>query len=340
MLTKEVYRKIAGASKELFLQRKNNITFWAFTSNGVCHETFNKIMSDILENLKKRHGLNNYVGVAEYQKNGNVHYHFLFDMPFYDIVDFSSYYVDVGNRYKVSLSNNGIRLPPTGGIVQTSESVTNYICKYMIKAQKEKVKYDARCYFMSRNLLRKDILLSEREYQQLFYDKKIVGKTTYDYITVSYCNRKIDLYDEVRRKRNEERLFYDDFIQKDNAKMWWRKAEQGYLDLFGTIAGRKAQREKDNLQFYESLRLEKENERLERYEKWKEQHREKGQKKHRKRIERHIDLIEKRRKNRVYRYKYDRDTGEFLGLFQWFDDYNVNKFKKILAKSENILKFL
>lgn len=340
MLTKEVYRKIAGASKELFLRRKNNITFWAFTSAGVEHETFNKIMSDILENLKKRHELNNYVGVAEYQKNGNVHYHFLFDMPFYDIVDFSSYYVNVGNRYQVTLSNNGIRLPPTGGIVQTSESVTNYICKYMIKAQKEKVKYDARCYFMSRNLLRKDILLSEKEYQQLFYDKKIVGKTNYDYITISYCNRKIDLYDEIRRKRNEERLFYDDFIQKENSKAWWRKAEQGYLDLFGTIEGRKIQREKDNLQFYESLRLEKENEKLERYEKWKEQHREKGQKEHRKKTERHIELIETRRKNRVYRYKYDRNTGEFLGLFQWFDDYNVNKFKKILTESENILQFL
>lgn len=328
-ITRETYRKIAGASKEMFKRRKNKITFWTITSpKCVDHRLFNNIISDFLENLRKNHGLQSYIGVAEYQKRGAIHYHFLLDMPFISVTSVNSYLMRVGNRYNVIFSNNSVRLPPSGGVVQTSESVTNYICKYMSKSDVVGTRYDAKCYFITHNLIRKDVYLSESEYEKLIVRRGlVVGQTIGDHITVSHTARDVDVYGEILQSRQKKRVIYDDLRVKIQHEYFLRHAQTGELDF----DGRRAEINKQSrLQWDKELAeldAEKAREKLERFRKWKEK-REKYTESGQKSTEKHYYVDEITQKNKVFRYLCDRDTGEVVRLYQWFFVYSFKKRRK------------
>lgn len=82
------YRQIASSLAEMWEQKTNMLTFFTFTVDYPYPEkAVNYCLSKLLENLRKNHGLGNYLWVLELQENGNPHYHCVFDMPFFPLQD-------------------------------------------------------------------------------------------------------------------------------------------------------------------------------------------------------------------------------------------------------------
>lgn len=335
----KIYRKVAGAVKELFLIKKHNLTFWTFTSpENINHSLYNKIMSDFNENLKKNYELKNYVGVAERQERGAIHYHFIYDIPFVDIELLTDYYINLGRRYGVTFESNSIRLPPNGAIVKSQKKLVQYVCKYMTKSKDEHIRYDAKCYFITHALNRKDIEISEEEYKLLMHDDRIIGQTFFEHLTVSHTTLYFDVYDYFRKQRQKERLIYDDFMVKEQNRrnlMFQQTTKTLKLDLFGDIA------EENNRKLLEKIREDEYKElefailKDERYRKWKEQHIKKTEDTQKKDRKPQTETIERTQNERTYRELYDRDTGEFVRLYQWFK----KDCKKKTKKTEFLLQF-
>lgn len=343
-ITKNVYRKIAGAAKEIFLTKRNNITFWTITSPEIVeHNIFNNIISDFLENLRKNYGLNGYVGVAEYQERGAIHYHFLFDCPYIDINNLASYLIRCGSRYNIRFESNSIRLPPCGAVVQSQESIVNYICKYMSKANVTGTVYKARCYFISRNLIRKDILISTREHEEIINSELLAGQTQNEYISITHTSRKIDVYDMFRKKRTKERVFYDDFIQKEQHRMRMRaerNAKQQILPFFEIENRYNDIKTLESILFLSELGYEEYRKKIEKYEKWKADYIKRiatGYYEHRKKEKNDTICIVRSDGKRIFKDLYDRQTGEFVRNCQWFKVYSFRKkSEKVNAKQKSL----
>lgn len=343
-ITKNVYRKIAGAAKELFLTKKNKITFWTITSPEVVeHKIFNNIISDFLENLRKNYGLNGYIGVSEYQERGAIHYHFLFDCPFIDVGDLGGYLIRCGGRYNVRFENNSIRLPPCGAVVQSQESIVNYICKYMSKANVTDTIYKARCYFISRNLIRKDIVISTKEHEELVNSELLAGQTQNEYISITHTSRKIDVYDIFRKKRAKERVFYDDFMQREQHRLRMRaekNAKQQVLPIFESENRYISMKMLESIQFLSELGYGEYRKKIEKYEKWKADYIKRiatGYYEHRKKEKNDTICIVRSDGKRIFKDLYDRQTGEFVRNCQWFKVYSFRKkSEKVNAKQKNL----
>ena len=133
-----------------------------------CYNALDKFMKRIKINVKRYNDKNStnyevsYIGVPEYQKNGAIHYHFLFgDLPdnfFYDVASWLDY--DYSNKKK----NNGVGIKYwTSGksdvqLIRDKARVTSYVGKYMIKSMYELDETDyfdrlnKKRYFVSHNL--------------------------------------------------------------------------------------------------------------------------------------------------------------------------------------------
>lgn len=340
-ITKNVYRKIAGAAKEMFLTKRNKITFWTITSPEIVeHNIFNNIISDFLENLKRNYGLNGYIGVAEYQERGAIHYHFLFDCPYININNLASYLIRCGNRYNIRFASNSIRLPPCGAVVQSQESIVNYICKYMSKANVTGTIYKARCYFISRNLIRKDILISTKEHEEIINSELLAGQTQNEYISITHTSRKIDVYDMFRKKRVRERLFYDDFLQREQLKARQkaeRAAKQQELPLFDNENRYISYKILMEIQNETEILTEEYRKKTEKYEKWKEDYVRRiaiGYYEHRKKEKSDTICIVRSDGKRVFKDLYDRETGEYVRNCQWFKVYSFRKNRKKSIQKE------
>jgi len=148
-LTSATRRKIQCSAINAFNNRKNKLTFVTLTQNKSTDEReTNKWLSNMLDNLKKNYGLFSYVVVLEHQKNGQPHYHCLFDMPFTKWVDInSSWSNSCGYIEEVP---NLVRARKGFATVNSVDSIVRYITKYL---GKETAVYKARNYFISRNLL-------------------------------------------------------------------------------------------------------------------------------------------------------------------------------------------
>ena len=331
-ITKETYRIIAGASKEMFLKRKNNITFWTLTSpEYVNHAKFNIVLSKFFENLKRIYGLVSYIATAEYQKRGVIHYHMLFDMPFVSIARLNRYLVRLGNNNSIRFENNSLRLPPNGAIVQTSESVTNYICKYMSKSDVIGTIYNAKCYFISHNLIRKDIVLTNTEFEEIGRKGLFVGQKNGDYTKTTYIKRSVDIYNvfRVRRKKAQKELqrqrdylnWLDDLVLQHNTKTmhidFGDKVSEYVAQLdkkyFDSLTAKKTM-----LELLEKYRVEEKfNDRLASYEEYKRRKIERidDKPKQPKIRDSVFELVE--RKNIVYKKEYDRKTHRFIKISEW-----------------------
>lgn len=345
-ITKNAYRKIAGAAKEMYLKRNNKITFWTITSPEIVeHKIFNNIISDFLENLRKNYGLKGYVGVAEYQERGAIHYHFLFDCPFINIGDLGSYLIRCGNRYNVRFENNSIRLPPNGAVVQSQESIVNYICKYMSKADVLGTEYKARCYFISRNLIRKDILLTEREYFELINSEILAGQTLNEYIAITHTSRKADYYDFIRKKRAKERLFFDDFLQKEQFKKTLiaeKNAKQQILPLFEIENRYISYKMLTDIQNECDKITEDYNRKIEKYREWKQGYIKRIAEQggiYRKKEKKEYYKIERSDGKRIFKELYDKESGDFVRVCQWFKCYSFGYNRKKRKKRDLTIVF-
>lgn len=142
-------RHIQCAAINAYENRHNKLTFVTLTQNLTKDEReSNKWVSKLLDNLKKNYGLISYVGTLEHQKNGQPHYHFLFDMPFTYWNDINSAWNNATNT--IAFTPNMVRTRKGFAIVNSVDGIVRYITKYI---SKETAIFRARNYFISRNLL-------------------------------------------------------------------------------------------------------------------------------------------------------------------------------------------
>jgi len=148
-LTSATRRKIQCAAINAYNNRKNKLTFVTLTQNKSKDEReTNKWLSKLLDNLEKNYSLNSYIVILELQKNGQPHYHCLFDMPFTLWGDINSAWSNSSGY--IEEVKNLVRARKGFATVDGTDSIVRYITKYM---GKETAVYRARNYFISRNLL-------------------------------------------------------------------------------------------------------------------------------------------------------------------------------------------
>lgn len=122
----------------------------------------------------KRHKYNpKYLGITEFQKNGNIHFHLLvFNLPFLSIEQWQQYwshgYIDIK-------------------LLKTVKNVSAYFTKYMQKDFINENQLNQKLFFTSRNLIRPKILYKNNEIdyivndvsnKQLYSEMKTVGNVS------------------------------------------------------------------------------------------------------------------------------------------------------------------
>lgn len=138
-----------------FSQLKQSAKFMAFYSvsfpAGMSVDNIYKAWNKFLTNCRKYYGLNNYLWVAEYQKNGTLHYHLLTN-DFMQIRKVNASMATVlYNQGELTedkrLKYNGVDVRRVNG---NKQKVISYITKYVSK-QEENV-YTRRPWFCTRSI--------------------------------------------------------------------------------------------------------------------------------------------------------------------------------------------
>ncbi len=151
------------------------------TNYDLCVKCLTKFLNRIKKELKKRDLEFYYVGVPEYQKNGNIHYHFLtseipddmlYEVPMWLDVD---YYAKRNNSLYIRRNDVGVKLWLHGKSVieeiKNNARVSTYLAKYMQKSLYNldsttfKKNLNKKRYYNSNNLVKPkvDYLLEEKE---------------------------------------------------------------------------------------------------------------------------------------------------------------------------------
>lgn len=174
-------RKIRAAAAAQFWtkRQKYKVIFATLTikeSVKITHKQANKAVNLYLQNLKNNYGLLSYIGVHEFQKNGQSHYHFLFEVPKVDFKKINGAWnsavstvlgvaVISPNSVRVGFYKNGKKVT---NFVQSPKHAVAYITKYLTK-QNDELK-DARCYFISANIRNTEITVkqTDRDFDYIF----------------------------------------------------------------------------------------------------------------------------------------------------------------------------
>jgi len=195
------YRKICSSAINLFRKRKFKVIFITLTFPGkIDHKDANRCFSKYIDNLSTNYNLNAYVAVHEFTHKGNSHYHLLCDLPYVPIFR-------LNNAWNFAISDfvrgspNSVRLP-TGknkGVVKNFERCVRYCCKYFAKGRKyfdgELRLYDARCSFISYNVLSRPLDI-DREIFEKISEKFQVEVAEYDWCRIFQVKDILHRYDE------------------------------------------------------------------------------------------------------------------------------------------------
>lgn len=183
----------------------------------------NYSLSKFLENLRKNYGLVSYVWVLEKQGNGNPHYHCIFDMPFQDIKTVNQIWVEtlkrgcvdyvsrhdakilgtkpgdekpfaiewVNSRLFKNSDKTAVRLPPKPAKgskyrseVSSLDGLTRYLCKYLVKNIKNKVKFEAKCYGISANIQAQAVDIDLEDLNEMHQNFDLVNKYISEYNSI------------------------------------------------------------------------------------------------------------------------------------------------------------
>lgn len=135
-----------------------------------CVEKLNSFFTRLRRETKNRNIDFKYLGVPEYQKNGNIHYHFLFsELPsdfFYEVPSWLDFDTNLNRRRY----DEGLKLwvygKSTSEEIFSKERVSTYISKYLLKSLKEieETEYENRLFkrrfYASKNLKKPEIRYS------------------------------------------------------------------------------------------------------------------------------------------------------------------------------------
>jgi hypothetical protein len=136
------------------------LTFVTLTLSAPQIHTDNEIKRELLNHFlikaKRNYGLKNYLWVAEKQKNGNIHFHIVFDRPvaWQDIQeDWNAVQENLG--YISRFYNTYLHITPNSTDIHSLQNIRNvsgYMIKYMTKGNTIKAKQEGRIWGCSRQL--------------------------------------------------------------------------------------------------------------------------------------------------------------------------------------------
>jgi hypothetical protein len=149
------FRKMQSASHYLIKKSEHKILFITLTfpqfHKYLSPNEANKLFSQFVENLRRRHGCEGYIAVRENgSKFGRLHYHLLISMPFVSFPDLNSYWCDIISDY-CSFAPNALQTDPKTKFIKNPVRAMYYVSKYFSKTGA--TKSESRVVFISRNLL-------------------------------------------------------------------------------------------------------------------------------------------------------------------------------------------
>lgn len=174
---------------------------WVITLTTTCKEEkikeTNNALNLYIKNLEQNYHLKGYVGVVEFQQNGNIHYHLLCRIDTYklDIVKFNAAWCKaLSNALHVNYYYaNAVRV---GGIAKSGRryyyitSINHavaYLTKYMSKGSG---KHSTKCYFISKTLRVKPLKIYGTEVYNMLANISINKVYSADYVTIYYIEAR------------------------------------------------------------------------------------------------------------------------------------------------------
>lgn len=266
-ITNKNRHTILSSLSRMWHERNHNLTFWTYTfkldentKNIVTdQQIMNKYFSKLIENTKKNYGLKKYVWVSERTKQGTIHYHCIFDIPymkketkFQDYAKyFKSSFIDllVSNNVNVidNVDYSSIGFPPVvdrngirrGSVVRCLESLATYLGTYISKRMgRDGRERSGRVYAISRNTIEHPT----KSYGQLdipFLEKK---QYIHQYCTVKYykLNRTFDDF-YLTVKDQKPTMVLSDLARKLTSKHRYATERAKFLHTKNTVKTQKTQ---------------------------------------------------------------------------------------------------
>jgi len=212
------YRQLAGNSAKMFETKINKILFLTFTIKDNIKDTSltNNAWSYFLNLMKKRHGLNNYLWVAERQKRGAIHYHTLMDMPFIQFKKIKEIFSNSFAKFGIAVStqNSVSASKKHGSIVKNVEMALRYITKYISKSINKEVEvlFSSRMYAITNEINVKPLTITYDEYLSIINtcSKEYNFKFSATYI----CDLKtiISLFNTIKQQNTALKVHKSWFI--------------------------------------------------------------------------------------------------------------------------------
>ena len=205
-LTYSKYRQLAGNSAKMFEAKTNQILFLTFTIKDNITDTANtnKAWSYFLNLMKKRHGLNNYLWVAERQKRGAVHYHCLLDTPFINYSEWKRIFSSTFKKFgiKASKQNSVSASKYRGAIVRNVEMALKYITKYISKSINKElnISFSGRNYAFTNDINVKPLTITYEQYLEVI--NTCSKEYNFEYCSTYICdlNAVINLFNSIKQR--------------------------------------------------------------------------------------------------------------------------------------------
>mgnify|MGYP000847084590 CR=1 FL=1 len=170
---------------------------WVITLTTTCKEEklneTNNALNLYIKNLEQNYSLKAYVGVVEFQGNGNIHYHLLCRIDTYkiDIVKFNAAWCKaLSNALHVNYYYaNAVRV---GGIAKSGRryyyiTSINHAVAYLVKyMSKGSGKHVTKCYFISKTLRVKPLKVFGTEVYNMLANISINKTYIAEYVTIYY----------------------------------------------------------------------------------------------------------------------------------------------------------
>lgn len=170
---------------------------WVLTLTTTYKESNLKEVNDALnlyiKNLEQNYKLKGYVGVVEFQQNGNIHYHLLCRIDTYklDIIKLNvAWCKALSNALHVNYYQpNALRV---GGIAKSGRryyyiTSINHAVAYLVKyMSKGSGKHATKCYFISKTLRVKPLKICGTEVYNILANISINKTYIAEYVTIYY----------------------------------------------------------------------------------------------------------------------------------------------------------
>jgi len=198
------YRQLSGAAHYQIKKINNKPLFLTLTfppfKKFINDKEVNKLFSQFMENLRKRHNCNAYIGVREHgSKNHRVHFHILVSIDFIPFPILNRLWCNTIADY-CDYSPIAVQSDPKTRFIRNPVRAMRYVCKYFAKSKGQAS--ESRLIFISQNLLSEkiftgyyDTTTGEAIEKRVSTIQRNFGSCNYEYFTV---NELLEKYKSIK----------------------------------------------------------------------------------------------------------------------------------------------